>query len=472
MKNRTANLALEFRRAFRTFSIIGSCFGAISDVLSPLAPILHIVAIILGVLTLCVLLIYLVPRLFGARLAWAGNYLGRLTILTVIFFLFSMLGVGKPNGFLAANFDVIAQLQSDWLGITAENVEAEEPESSAEQNVPVVVSADWKSFLEQRSEIRSLVASGQLIESPVAPRDVLVSAMVLYNKGDYRNAVPLFETFLSKGPMPIDILARYYEALFYDKMGNREAVKTHLGEAGLYENPRIRVAELAALSTGVPYYAELEKLNISDPLLLAYAQNLKSGTLYADAASYGPYGAYIEAYWSVQFSRNQSKIGLKLEKLQDYFLDYPAAVNEFSAGQLCSMNGSVPTGWRGLSENSADSRNCRRIWQRVASGALENISRRSDILITGQLLLEDGSPAGPALITDMDYRTFLDADEGETSTDENGRFTIRTGRGHLLRISSFGGENPFSDQFEQVGGEPQMIIKIKSDPINIRGASF
>lgn len=430
----------QLKNSSQIFGSVGSVFGFISDVIQPLAPFIHVATTILagatGVLFFCFIF-----RAKHPYLDRAADYFTQGLVLTVVLLFFWFLGSSHERGFFADNFEFIAGLQNlvlgdDWA-VKNQSENSNEP-TATDDNQQTSVPGNT---------MHMHIATHELRLNPTGIQDHLVNANVLFKVGDYTSAEAIFDSIFSREYYKYDLFERYYEVLHHNYRGNKDSINLKIANMGLESNPMMQLAGITFMYDGLDYYIELGKMQWSDPLMKALAENIKARSLQADLNHYYLYENYVMDYWIPRMRQNENLLGRNLINLRNMFFDYPTAYRAYKEATTHPYHGH--TIWEWHSYDPGNTAMAERMWNRIASGTAKQAFRSPTVIVSGVITDESGSPLQDVVVTDLDtFQPSATADRVNlTSTNEDGRFTIRTGKGHMLRIEDSYGSHELREKF-------------------------
>lgn len=438
-----STLSNQFKQSTAVFGPVGSIGGFVSDVIQPISPVIHfltgILAVASGVLFICLFF-----RSRHPLIEKAANYFTQCLILTAILSFFWVLGSGSENGFFADNFEAVAALQATVLD---------------KNEVPETGKNDVTLLQQNVTALRLSIAANEIKPKAVSVEDHLINATVLFNVGDFRQAEASLDSVFAKKYIRYDLLRHYYEVVFHNYSGKQDSIKWKMSTAGLTSHPLLKLAELDFLYDGLDFYVALSKVDLGDPLLLAFAENMKARSLQADLNHYDHYESYVMNYWIPRMRRNEEMLGKNLVTIRRIFFDYPTSVKHYQEGSTHPEDGHTIWGWH--SYDPKGQKTADYLWNRLLTGATTKAFAGPALVVNGTVTDSFGVPVAQLIVTDFDqFPSRGRADQvWMTTTDEQGRFSIRTGKGHLLR---------FDGSFADMDLKELFVIAEEGDSLRIK----
>lgn len=433
------SLAKQIKNSSKIFGPISGAFGFVSDVISPITPFIHVVTVICGVVSVILFIFYLLRKRNETYEA-LSQYFSQFFVFTSVLIFFWVLQSGSEKGFLADNFESVASLQT----VIVKNVGFDQP---AEPQKP---SYDQESYYLD-------IANNQLRTEGGTTVDKIVNGIIYFNNGHYDKAVVMLDSAISEGQIKYDLLYRYYESLFYVHKGDLIKIDEKITSSGLSENPLMKLAKIDFLHKGIDFYKELDLLNFDDPLIKSFGQNLKAKSLLADLNHYYLYESYALEYWVPILRKNQEALGKNLININSFFFDYQGSYRNYL--NLTTHHGDEHFVWDWPVDDPEKRLMAEQIWKRIQSGDIKRVLLNFGQTVSGRVVDANGAPLSGILISDFDAFPKISSKEvfTGTTTDDEGRFTLISGSGHLLRFSSVAGDRNFSEVFKTV----------KSDSLNV-----
>ena len=140
----------------------------------------------------------------------------------------------------------------------------------------------------------------------------------------------MFENIFNTGYIKYDLAKFYYEALTNNYNLDYNRIHNLLKSKQFTKNTLFfTLAEIESNKDGVKYYKELDKINIKDPVLRSYMQNLKAKSFYINVQNYRDQMGELMCYWTLKFSENKEVLGLKLVNAKDLFFNYVSSYKKY-----------------------------------------------------------------------------------------------------------------------------------------------
>jgi len=452
-------LVSKTKEAFKVFAPMSTFLGFVGDIIKPLAPVLHYVAAFFGVGALVLVAMVAIGRRTG-KIFKITSYLPHSVILFAILTFFSLIGYGSKDGFFGTNLDIVHKFQVSVLNVEP-TPPAEEP-GDEKQDAPVA-DIDVSVIDQHLDGIRELISLQKLLQQPSEVSDFLVNGGIYYNVGNFAMAEKMFEQAFTSGYSKLDLCSRYYEVLFANMEGDEQAITRRLDSLDLSANEMMKVAIIDFHYSGVAYYQHLERAGLKDPMLRALAQNMKARSLINDSHNYWQYQPYLVARWIPRWNANDKTLGKNIIRAKKYFFDYPAAYRKYHAGTTAEDREDLV--WRTDIHNASNDPYVQRdadfIWQRVVSGASAKAAVVLDLSVSGVVSDETGQPMADVVVTDLDTHRSGSTEYNMTVSDSAGRFSLTTGRNHLLRFEPMFNKAEFRDGFIVTGTADAARVTIR-----------
>lgn len=448
-----SGLGLRIKNASKIFAPIGGAVGFISDILQPISSVIHVLTVICAIITITLFILYLLRkrRLIYQQLS---EYFSQFFVFTVVLCFFWYLGSTSENGFMADNFEAM----SDFQSFLVENVKSDAKDGEDISKVFIAGSAALPNtyYLD--------ISNNMLRQGKLAAEDQVVNSIVYYKNGHYDQAALLLDSVFVQGNLKYDLLYRYYESLFYVFKGDTAEVAVKLSSVGLSGNPLMKLAKNAFLFDGVEYYSKLSEISLSDPLLRAFAENLKAKSLFADLKHFYLYENFALEHWIPAMRQNQTALGKNLVHAQDFFFDYAGSYKAYLAATTHESDGHFVWDWP---INDPEKKSlAERMWKRIISGEVDRAVLAMVKPVTGKVVDAAGNPVPDVLISDFDGFPKISSEEVfmGTTTDASGSFSFMSGQGHLLRFKSVNASRRFADFFTTViNTEEPLTVVLQED---------
>ena len=456
-------LVTKFKEAFKVFAPMSTFLGFVGDIIKPLAPVLHYLAAFFGACAVLLVVLLIIGRRRGRPFKMT-MYLPHTVILSVVLCFFSLIGYGSKDGFFGTNLDIVHKFQVNVMKVEPSTPPAAEKEEEKPENPEATMSAVDLATIDRRlDDLRELISLQKLESQPKDVKDYLVNAGIYYNIGNYTMAEDMMEKAVTRGYFKLDLCLRYYEVLFSNFNGDEQAIRQRLDSLGISGNEMMRLAAIDFNYSGIDYYRAVEKAGFKDPLLLAFAQNLKARSLINDSHNHWHYQPYLVARWIPVWNANDKVLGKNIIKVKNYFFDYPVAYRRYLAGTTEENRDNLI--WRTDIHNASNDpfvqREAAVIWQRVVSGASFRAEKALNLEVSGSVTDESGKPLSDVVVTDMDTYTSGSTEYNMTVTDSSGTYLITTGRNHLLRFEPMFNKQQFRESFLNTGQEQLKTVILR-----------
>lgn len=318
--------------ASKVFGPIGGAAGFVADVITPLGNFVTVLAIVLPVLTVLLGIVSYVGR-SNPTFSSLGKYVPHGLILSLVFGFFGIMGMNSDRGFVADNFEPVANLQSSLFNIEEgmKRVEGKVDKiSEGIDDIKEMVSNDVADIDSRLSEIEKQIANGNSITNPKTLEDFLINASIAYTKSDYKQAETMLLRVFRAGYIKYDLMAKYYDVLFNNYNGDEERINRVIQDNKLSENEYMKLVIVEANTKGLAFYVKLDDMTISNPLIRAYLENSKAKSFFVDVQYVGnDQMMKLMAYWATRMISNEEMLGRKIIKTKSLFFDYPAAYKSY-----------------------------------------------------------------------------------------------------------------------------------------------
>lgn len=318
--------------SLKVFTPIGAITGFVSDVITPILPIIDYLAIGLLGATLVLSTLYYKKHKSAIEIKLAA-FLPNSIILTVIIGGFSLLGLNSPNGFFAENIDSVASLQQSLFNIEQGVQRVEQKVDNMQEDISVIkesVTTKVSDIDTRLSQIEKQISDGTLVSNPSTLEEFLINAMVHYNMGNFKEAEIMFEKVFNEGYLKYDLAQIYYEVLLNNYNVDYDRIHILLKDKPFTKNTLFfSLAELEANNSGIKYYKEIEKITIEDSVLKSFVENIKSKSFYIDVQKYASKIDELMCYWTPKFLENKEVLGLKIMRSRKLFFNYVLAYKKY-----------------------------------------------------------------------------------------------------------------------------------------------
>jgi hypothetical protein len=356
------------KNAAKVFGPIGVVSGFISDVITPLSPVLNWVT--LGLLSVTILtgLLSLLKR-GGINFIPIQKYLPQLIILTIVFGLFSLLGFKSENGFFGDNFESISNLQKSVFKIE-KGVERIENKVDAIQEgiteIKDIVKVDISEIDKRLIEIESKISGGILISNPSNLEEYLINCMISYNTGNFKDTEIMFEKIFNDGYFKYDLIYKYYEVLLNNYNGDVDRIEILINQKNYSkDNIMFKLAELEHNENGVEYYIKLNRMLVQDTILKSFMENIKIKSFYIDVQKYGVDMNDLIGYWTPIFLKNDKVLGSRIINSKRFFFDYSSTWKRYVSNTSYSNDeNTVHSFYKSTITNQKTST---KVWSRISS---------------------------------------------------------------------------------------------------------
>ena len=441
-------LQQRLRDATKVFAPLGSIIGLVTDLLHPLAPILHVVTVICGIISIILFIFYLLRKRKEIYNTLSG-YFSQFFIFTAVLIVFWILSAESQKGILADNFEVFSDLQQFLI---------KESTSDGVDSQPIPIFPD---SVAQANTYHIDISNNLLRVGKSSVENQIVNGLIYHKNGHYDLAALTLDSAISQGVMKYDLLLKYYEAMFYNMKGDTLAVQSRIESAGLADNQLMSVARIDFLYKGIKYYKALSQISITEPGLLAFAQNLKAKSLFADLHHYYQYESFALEHWVPLMRKNEKMLGKNLIYIRDYFFDFHASYQSYMKTTTHETDDHFVWDWPIADPNKKS--NAAMIWKRILSGEVNKVILNLNQTVTGKVVDAEGNPISNVLVSDFDSFPKISSPEVFTgiTTDEFGTFSLTSGLGHLLRFRFIGNGQRYKEVFQIVDPDTAMTIVLK-----------
>jgi len=441
------SLAQRLKDSSKIFAPVGGIIGIVSDLMEPLAFAMHVITVICGTTTIVLFVFYLI-RKRKEIYAVVSEYFFNFFIFTIILIFFWILTANSEKGFLADNFKVMSDLQNVLVkNFTSSEEELEEP--------PV------ETTIEKPASYYVDIALNQLRVGKSSVENQIVNGFIYHKNGHYELAALVLDSAVKQGAMKYDLFYRYYESMFYELQGDSDAINSRISAAGLSGNELMAVARIDFLYRGLEYYRALDDLALSDKELLAFAQNLKAKSLFADLHHYYKYESFALEHWIPIMKKNQAKLGKNLVNIRDFFFDFQDSYHRFV--QSTSHETDQHFVWEWPIADPGKKSAAAMIWKRIISGDVEKVIMNLNQTVKGRVVDESDNPIPDVLVSDFDSFTKISSPEvfSGIATDNGGSFSFTSGLGHLLHFRFIGSGRRYEEVFRMVESDESMTVVMR-----------
>lgn len=323
-----------FKDSVKVFGPIGAISGFISDVITPIAPIIDYLAIGLLVLTTILSVIYYFRRGLEDK-GKLISFLPRSIVLTVIIGVFSLIGFNTENGYFGDNFESINSLQSSIFNIEQGVKRIEGKVDNIQKNIGDIKDAvtNKMSDIDSRlSEIEKKISDGVMISNPSNLEEYLINSMISYTTGNLKETERMLEKVFNENYIKYDLVQLYYEVLLNNYNADIDRIHILIQKKGFSKiSNYFELVELELNNDGLSYYKKLDKYSKEDPILMAYLENSNAKSFYVDVQNFRQVMSSLMCYWTNNLSENKKLLGMNIIKAKSIFFNYSQAFKKYQS---------------------------------------------------------------------------------------------------------------------------------------------
>lgn len=323
-----------FKDSVKVFGPIGAVSGFVSDVITPIAPIIDYLAIGLLALTTILTIMYFFKRGIEQKGKFVA-FLPKSIILTIIIGAFSLMGFNTDNGFFGDNFESINSLQSSIFNIEKGVQRIEGKVDNIQKDLGDIkdaVTTKMSDIDSRLSDIEKKVSDGVMISNPSNLEEYLINSMISYNTGNLKETERMLEKIFNENYIKYDLVQLYYEVLLNNYNADIDRIHILIEKKGFSKSSNyFELVELESNNNGLAYYKKLEKYSLEDPILKAYLENSKAKSFYIDVQNFSQAMTPLMCYWTTNLSENKKLLGMNIIKAKSIFFNYSLAFKKYQS---------------------------------------------------------------------------------------------------------------------------------------------
>lgn len=361
----------KIKESFKVFGPIGALSGFVSDVITPIAPVIDYLAIGLIFITILLALLYYFKKKENKIFQYA-RFFPHSIVLTIVIGGFALAGVNSENGYFADNFESVSNMQSSIFNIEKgiNRIEGKVDDMKSDiSEIKSAVTVKMSDIDNRLMEIEKKISGGVLIENPSNLEEYLINCMICYNNANYKEAELLFDKIFALEYYKYDLAYLYYEVLLNNYNSDIERIAIKLKGSKFYtQSNYFKLAEMEHNLTGIDYFIKLSKVEINDNDLKAFMENVKAKSFYVSVQSYPSMNDLI-GFWTPIFVQNQKTLGLKINKAKRLFFDYSSTYKRYLSNTSYSNDENTVFNFyqNSYTQKENDIKKCRRAWEQLIS---------------------------------------------------------------------------------------------------------